>query len=98
MVSKGWNLALLCGTALAACVCTVVLVLAAALTVSAAELEGVTLEDRVQLDGQNLVLNGMALRTRYAFVKVYVAGLYLTGKATTGQAAIEARGAKRIVL
>ena len=50
-----------------------------------AELEGVNLEDRVRVDGQELQLNGLALRTRFIF-KVYVAGLYLPAKATTAQA------------
>ena len=63
----------------------------------AAELEGVKLADRVQVDGQALELNGMALRTRF-FFKVYVAGLYLPEKVTSAQAALEAPGAKRIVL
>ena len=64
----------------------------------AAELEGVTLEDRVQVDGQELHLNGIALRTRALFFKIYVAGLYLPAKTTTARAAIEAKGPKRIVL
>ena len=63
----------------------------------AAELDGVKLEDQVRVDGQPLQLNGMGLRTRY-FFKVYVAGLYLPHKAGTADAAIEAAGAKRIVL
>ena len=63
----------------------------------AAELDGVSLEDRVQVDGQRLQLNGMGLRTRY-FFKVYVAGLYLPRRTGTAQAAIGAAGAKRIVL
>jgi hypothetical protein len=64
----------------------------------AAELEGVTLEDRIRVDGQELQLNGMAVRTRALFFKVYVAGLHLPAKTTTAQAAIEAKGAKRITL
>ena len=63
----------------------------------AAELEGVNLEDRIRVDGHDLQLNGLALRTRFIF-KVYVAGLYLPAKATTAQAAIEANGPKRIIL
>lgn len=39
----------------------------------------------------------MALRSR-VFFRVYVAGLYLPARATTAQAAIESKGAKRIVL
>jgi hypothetical protein len=65
--------------------------------VLAAELEGVSLEDRIRVDGQELRLNGIALRTRFIF-QVYVAGLYLPAKAATAQAAIESRGAKRIIL
>jgi len=63
----------------------------------AAELEGVRLDDRVQVDGQALELNGMAVRTRYYF-KVYVAGLYLPAKFNNAARAIEHDGAKRIVL
>ena len=63
----------------------------------AAELEGVRLEDRIQVDGQALELNGMGLRTRM-FFKVYVAGLYLPRKVSDAQRAIEGTGAKRIVL
>jgi len=69
-----------------------------AIPLHAAELEGVTLEERIRVDGQELQLNGLALRTRYVFVKVYVAGLYLPARASTAQAAIEAGGAKRIIL
>ena len=75
-------------------------VLAAALlacSAQAAELEGVRLEDRAQVDGQALELNGIGLRTRM-FFKVYVAGLYLPQKVTSAQSAIEGPGAKRIVL
>jgi hypothetical protein len=63
----------------------------------AAELEGVTLEDQARVDGQDLQLNGMALRTRVIF-KVYVAGLYLPAKTTAAQAAITSKGPKRIIL
>lgn len=64
----------------------------------AADLEGVTLEDRIRVDGQELQLNGTALRTRYVFVKVYVAGLYLPSKTAAAHTAIEGPGAKRIIL
>lgn len=72
--------------------------LGGALAAQAAELEGVRLEDRVRVDGQELQLNGMALRVRYSLFKVYVAGLYLPQRTTTARAAFESRGAKRIVL
>ena len=64
----------------------------------AAELEGVTLADRVRVDGQELQLNGIALRTRMVFFKVYVAGLYLPERTTTVPAVLAAKGAKRIHL
>ena len=68
-----------------------------AMGVQAAELEGVQLEERAQVDGQALELNGIGLRTRY-FFKVYVAGLYLPQKVSSAQTAIEGPGPKRIVL
>ena len=64
----------------------------------AAELEGVKLDDRTRVDGQEIQLNGIALRTRYAVFNVYVAGLYLPQKTTSGAAAIDTHGAKRMVL
>jgi hypothetical protein len=45
----------------------------------AGTLAGITLPDSLDIDGQNLVLNGMALRKKVIF-KVYVAGLYLPAK------------------
>lgn len=62
-----------------------------------AELEGVRLEDRIRVDGQELQLNGLAVRTRFIF-QVYVAGLYLPAKATVARVAIESKGPKRIIL
>jgi hypothetical protein len=76
---------------------SLLLALAVAGGAPAAELEGVTLDDRVQVDGQALELNGMALRTRM-FFKIYVAGLYLPQKVGSAERAIEGGGAKRIVL
>jgi len=75
----------------------VVIILALAGGAHAGELEGVQLDDRVEVDGQALELNGMALRTRM-FFKVYVAGLYLPQKVSNAERAIEGAGAKRIVL
>lgn len=76
----------------------VIALLAFSIAANAAELEEVKLEDQVRVDGQELQLNGIALRTRYQFFKVYVAGLYLPQKATSPEAAIEGHGAKRISL
>jgi hypothetical protein len=75
-----------------------IVLLTLCLSAQAAELDGVQLEDRTRIDGQEVQLNGIALRTRYAIIKVYVAGLYLPQKAATAEAAIDGRGAKRIVL
>lgn len=47
--------------------------------VSAASLAGVTLEDKVTVNGQTLVLNGLGLRKKF-FIKVYIGGLYLQAK------------------
>jgi hypothetical protein len=44
------------------------------------ELKGVNMSESIEIEGQNLVLNGMALRKKYVFAKVYVAGLYLPKK------------------
>jgi hypothetical protein len=45
---------------------------------SAAQLDGVTLPDTVALDGKELHLNGIALRTySWLGIHIYVAGLYL---------------------
>ena len=55
------------------------------------------LEDRIRVDGQELQLNGLAVRRQFIF-KVYVAGLYLPARATAARAAIESKGPKRIIL
>lgn len=65
----------------------------------AAEIEGVQLEDRIApgASGQELLLNGAGLRTRF-FFDVYVAGLYLAQKQTAAAEAIALPGAKRVAL
>lgn len=50
------------------------------LTVGAAEVGGVKLDDKASLGDKDLVLNGAGIRTRMMF-KVYVASLYLPAKA-----------------
>jgi hypothetical protein len=47
-------------------------------------LAGITLPDSLDVNGQQLVLNGMALRKKVIF-KVYVAGLYLPAKEQNGE-------------
>ncbi|MDB5838807.1 MAG: hypothetical protein JWQ23_759 [Herminiimonas sp.] len=63
----------------------------------AAEVNGVKLPDTVNLANQELKLNGAGVRTKVIF-KVYVAGLYLSGKKATAADAIDAPGAKRMTL
>ena len=64
-----------------------VLALAAGVAL-AAEVGGVKLDDRANVGGQELVLNGAGIRTRAIF-KVYVGSLYLPAKATTLPAVLE---------
>ena len=72
-----------------------VLMLAASLT--AGTLAGVTLPDKVDVDGQSLLLNGMGLRTKL-FIKVYVGGLYLPQKEKSAQKILAADAPRRMVL
>lgn len=62
---------------------------------SAAELEGVRMDDRLRIGTAELQLNGMGLRTR-VFFKVYVAGLYLAQKTQAADEALRMGGAKRV--
>jgi hypothetical protein len=52
--------------------------------VVAGTLAGITLPDTLDVNGQQMVLNGMALRKKVIF-KVYVAGLYLPAKEKNGE-------------
>jgi hypothetical protein len=58
-------------------------------------LAGVTLPDSIEVDGQQLVLNGMGLRSKL-FIKVYVAGLYLPAKQRNAQQVLAADTARRM--
>lgn len=64
---------------------------------SAAEVAGVTMADRVEVDGQSLVLNGMGLREKF-FVDVYVAGLYLPAKQRSETAIFGSDTPRRLVM
>lgn len=72
-----------------------------ALTLSTAtfagELAGVTMADTATVGGQTLMLNGMGLREKY-FVDIYVGGLYLPSKTTSGATAIAQDKPKRIAM
>ena len=57
--------------------------------------------EQVSVDGKNLTLNGMGLRTvvRFGFtVKVYVAGLYLESKSQDTDEILKSQGIKRLVM
>ena len=66
---------------------------------SAKEIAGVTLPDEVALEGADkpLVLNGAGIREKF-FVDVYVGALYLAEKTTDAETAIDAPGAKRVLM
>ena len=68
---------------------------ALALTASAADVSGVRLEDKTQVEARELVLNGAGLRTRFRVVKVYVLGLYLPEKKNEAAAVLALAGPKR---
>ncbi len=63
----------------------------------AGSLAGVTLPDSVDVNGKNLVLNGMGLRKKAIF-KVYVAALYLPAKLSDAEAVIKLDEPKRMVM
>lgn len=62
-----------------------------------AEVAGVRLDDRTQVESRDLVLNGAGLRKRFVF-NVYVMGLYLTEKKGDPAAVIELAGPKRAAI
>ncbi len=73
------------------------LLLAISFQASALEVEGVKLDDKAQVDGATLQLNGAGLRNVF-FIKMYVAALYLAEKKQSSEAVLADAGAKRIAL
>src|SRR5216684_757142 len=73
------------------------LIALAALTANAAEVAGVRLEDKTQVESRDLVLNGAGLRKRVVF-NVYVIGLYLPEKKTDTAAVLQLAGPKRAAI
>lgn len=59
------------------------------------ELAGVKYPPTVQVAGSTLQLNGAGIRYKF-IIKVYTAGLYLSTKAATAEAALAAPGNKRL--
>lgn len=70
---------------------------AAPAALSAGTLADVTLPDRVQAGGHDLVLNGMGLRKKFV-IKVYVGGLYLPSKERSVQKVLAADAPRRMTL
>src|SRR3954470_5008847 len=67
----------------------------AALAANAAEIAGVKLDDKTQVESRDLVLNGAGLRKRFRVVNVYVIGLYLAVKKSDAAAVLALGGPKR---
>lgn len=61
------------------------------------ELADVSMPDTIKVADQTLVLNGMGLRKK-AFIKVYVAGLYLPKKMSEAESILGADAARRMVM
>jgi long-chain acyl-CoA synthetase len=73
-----------------------IVALALATGAAAIDVEGVKLDDKASVGGQELVLNGAGLRKRAIF-KVYVGSLYVPAKAQTTQEVLS-KGPRRIQL
>jgi hypothetical protein len=58
---------------------------------------GVTMPSRIDVEGHQLVLNGMALRKKAIF-KVYVAGLYVVAKDTSAGQILASDAPRRMVM
>ena len=73
------------------------LIALAAGAASAAEVAGVKLDDKTQVESRELVLNGAGLRKRIIF-NVYVIGLYLPEKKSDPAAVLALAGPKRAAI
>lgn len=72
--------------------------LAASLSASAAlQMDGIALEDSVQVAGNNLKLNGAGISMRMIF-KVYALGLYLPNRQDTTHDVLHGDGPKRLLI
>ena len=72
-----------------------VLILLAPLAAHSAEIEGYKFEDKITVDGKELFLNGVGLRTVVRFglkFKVYVMGMYLEKRSSDAKAIMESGG------
>jgi hypothetical protein len=69
--------------------------LVATASIASVEVAGVKFENTVSAGGQELVLNGAGVRSRFV-VKVYAAGLYVSQKSSNAKSIVEAKTARRI--
>jgi hypothetical protein len=67
------------------------------LSVAAAEVAGVKIDDKARVENSEVVLNGAGLRTRL-FFQVYAIGLYLPQKSPTAAAVLGQPGPKRVAI
>ncbi|MGK2856763.1 MAG: chalcone isomerase family protein [Thermoanaerobaculia bacterium] len=70
-------------------------ILALSIPAFAGELKGVSMADRITVEGKPLVLNGMGLRTKMTF-KVYVAGLYLEAATKNAELVLSSEAIRRV--
>ena len=63
----------------------------------AGELAGVTMPDRIEIEGRSCELNGMGLR-KILIVKVYVSGLYLENPVADADEVINSDQTKRLIV
>ncbi|WP_226405219.1 chalcone isomerase family protein [Dechloromonas denitrificans] len=63
----------------------------------AAEVAGVTIDEKIKVGNSELVLNGAGLRSK-VFIKVYVGALYVTQKSGSPAGLLDAPGARRMSL
>ena len=78
----------------AAALATMLLAVPAA---QAVEVAGVRVDDQIKVGGNELVLNGAGVRTK-VFVKVYVGALYVSQKANTAAALLDAATPRRMAM
>ncbi|MDX1252159.1 MAG: chalcone isomerase family protein [Gammaproteobacteria bacterium] len=72
--------------------------LTASSSASALDISGVKLDERISVDGTELVLNGAGTRKKFGLLDVYVAALYLTSRAKTAEAVINQAKPRRLLL
>lgn len=78
-------------------VVTFVFIFGLSAVANAIEVAGVKVEDNINLGGNSLVLNGAGVRYKAIF-QVYVAGLYVSKKASNPEEILRQPGAKRVVV